>query len=36
VIEFYTWAWYDKHGMVMHDPFEGAVPIHRAAKEQGK
>jgi len=29
-------AWYDKHGMITHDPFEGAVPLHRAAKEQGK
>ena len=23
-------AWYDKHGMVTHDPFEGVTPLYKS------
>ena len=23
-------AWYDKHGMITHDPFEGVIPLYTA------
>jgi hypothetical protein len=25
-------AWYDKHGMVTHDPFEGITPLYKSPR----
>ena len=25
-------AWYDKHGMVTHDPFEGVTPLYKSPR----
>ena len=26
-------AWYDKHGMVTHDPFEGVTPLYKSPRQ---
>jgi hypothetical protein len=26
-------AWYDEHGMITHDPFEGITPLYTAPKQ---